>query len=271
MKFLNMIATGVALLGLAGCASLAVAPPSEVSLNEAPFTITVPKTLNRSDSLLKGVELGYLRKLGYLRNNVESPVRTIYQVSFKEDKNNSELVTEACEGHLHYDGSIDQSCIYFDSKVLVTDAGDSYKIEIKPYRKRLVQGKDAMFLPIKLPVANVNKWREWISNQTVSVNSEYSSKYSTESIKGNFDRNLSKHTWKSGESDAASKQFEDTYALSIDDANVEIGVSIFPYQNGSLVKTRIKANATNFKEVSSIDWQTILNNVNDKLDNVVNQ
>lgn len=266
MKSLNMMGTGVALLGLAGCASLAVAPPSEIRLNEQPFTITVPKSLNSSNSLLKGVNLGSFTNTGGKR-----PIRKFYSMSFKEDKNNSELVTEACKGDLHDNGLRYQSCIYFDSKVLVTDAGDSYKIEIKPYRKRLVQGKNAVFLPIALPVADVNKWNEWISKQTVSVNSEYSSKYSSESIKGNFDRNLSKYTWRSGESDAASKQFKDTYALSIDDANVKIGVSIFPYKNGSIAKTRIMAKYTNLKKESSIDWQTILKNVNNKLDDVVNQ
>jgi len=267
MKSTQIIITGVIVVGLAGCASRSVAPPSEIQINAEPFIIDVQKNVNNSDTLLKGVKLS-----SFTNTRGEAPIYYFYSVSFKQDIINSELITEACRGTLHSSGSKYKSCIYFYSKVKVSESNDHYEIEIKPTKKRLVQGHNAVFFPIDLPSANVDKLYEWISNQSVSINAEYTTEFPPESIKANFDRNLPKYTWERGESNAASKQYKDTYSLELNNnVSVKIGTSVYPYKNGSLIKTRIFANHKTMKNIQLVDWSKILQNVSKKIDLVVNQ
>ena len=261
------------MLALVGCSSLnleshfTVAPPSEVSLDEEPFTITVPKNLSDGGSFLKGVRLRPFKDV-----ERSGSVRNFSSVSFTTDEDNSELITAACEGDLHDNGSEYESCVYFDSKVLVEDTGNSYIIRIKPYRKRLVQGKSVILLPIELPRVNVANWRRWIAVQSVSISSEYTSEYSTESVKANFDRNLVKNNPnRVDESNAASKQFSEIYSVGIDGARLKVGISIFPYQDGSLVEARVSAEHRVLHSVNSIDWFSVLTDLNGRLSDIVAQ
>ncbi|MDA3868741.1 MAG: hypothetical protein PF589_02060 [Gammaproteobacteria bacterium] len=172
MKSLNMIAIGVAVLGLTGCASFTVAPPTEENITAEPFTIKVPKNLNNNETQLKGVQLNsFTNKWG------RSPVRDFFSVTFKSNNDNSELITEACKGELHDSGLQHKSCLYFDSKVSINENDSFYLIEIKPFKKREVQGKNAIFLPIDLPVVNVDKLYEWLSKQSIALKKEYISKF----------------------------------------------------------------------------------------------
>lgn len=255
---------GFGLLGLAGCAATSVAPPAESPLSGDPFTIIVPKDLNGStNGILKGVRLGSF-------NNVwgQSPIRSFFSVSFVESA--TELTTEICRGDLHDHGSTFKSCVFYDSRITVSEEDNSFKITLTPYRVRVAQGRNPIFLPIGLPEVNLKKWYGWLSSQTVVTSHKATSQYGPESIKGNFDRKLQRYSRRELQADAALKQFKDTYVFNIDNnSTAVVGTSIYPYKNGTLVEMYIEGRGDTVDGLTIRDWTTSLTSLKKNLDEVV--
>ena len=252
---------------MSGCVTLQVAQPTEEKITVEPFMISVPKSLENGDSLLKGVRLGSFQNTKWKQS-----IADFYSVQFKEVKASSELTTEICRGDLHRSGGRYQSCVYYDARVSVEEAQTGYRIAITPYRVRSVQGKNAIFLPIDLPKVSIKNWYAWVSSQTVFAKYKSTAQYAPESIKGNFDRNLKKNSWQKGKSDAALKQFKDNYVIRFDDkVETDIGAAFFPYRDGALVEALVVGKSFTKNGKTSQDWSAVLAKVTAKLDQIVKE
>lgn len=135
---------------------------------------------------------------------------TLFSVRFHEATPSGVLTTEICRGDLHDSGKRFKSCLFYDSRIAIFEDTSSYWIIVTPYQFDTLQERNAVFLPIRLPDTNVNMWYEWISNHTIAVRHKATSQYSTESIKGNFDRKLTRFSFKEEQADVALNQFKDT-------------------------------------------------------------
>jgi hypothetical protein len=162
-KIIKLAVTIIFSTTISACAVLQTAPPSESSITASPFVVKVPKTLENNSGMFKGVSLG-----DFENRSRASSVHTFYSVNFIVDEPKSELETRACRGDYHPSTSTRyKSCVSYYSTVSVEELSDHYLIEISPYKRRAVQGKNALFLPIKLPMVDVPQLYKWMSNQYV--------------------------------------------------------------------------------------------------------
>lgn len=259
MKLTKIFFLSIIILSFSGCALTTVAPPSESAISADAFEIIVPKNLIPiNSSFLKGVKLNSFKNLSKVKSNNE--IKHFFSVDFKENIEESELKTEVCRGEIYSSGLIKKSCIFYDAKVTIQEQDSIYKIIINPYKMSVLQGRNILFLPIKLPEASLNDWYGWLLNQTVSYEYKKTSHFPPESIKGNFDRNLKKHIWKKGESDTGLRQFKDVYFLEFGQgSSMQIGASFFPYREGSLVELSLRGESGSVAGKKQQDWSDKIN------------
>lgn len=253
------------LLSLYGCGT--VKPPTESVVNAAPFIITVSKAASDDKYLLKGVVLHSFTKF----TTAYRELKDVSIVNFTENMAKSELVTEICKGQRGGSSRrIFKSCVYYTSSVSIADNKSFYTISIKPYKKRSVQGS-YLFSPIKLPKADINRWYELVSNQSLAYRLKLVSEFPPESSKANFDRTLEAGRWEDGKASAATKQFKNVYSYdSIENIKVRLGVAFYPYKKGSLAQFYLKSYMAPSKGIKSTDWVSVTEKVTDKMTKVMN-
>ena len=268
MKNRSILVSSAIVLTLSGCAGMEASPPTETHIDANEFVINAPLSLlkSQSNALLKGFKPNSFRDV-----RGQSPIWSFYSVNFKEENNNSMLLTEICSGDLHDRGNVYKSCVFYESRVTVEENDSSQKIKIKPIKKRTVQGKNAIFFPIDIPSTDINKWYEYVSNQTIYFDLKYNTKYPVEALKANFDRKLDEYRWGNGESDVASKQFINSYELRLsNNASAIIGASFYPYQDGALVQIRVKASSALKTGEMFLDWSSIVQEITEITESAVN-
>jgi hypothetical protein len=259
----SFVALSVAGL-LSGCGAtsfISVAPPSETAISATPFTIVVPKDIEGSAANLKGVQLSpFQNRSGQLE---------FFSVQY-EQKQSNELTTSVCRGDAHNTGRKYQSCVHIDSQVSIQEHADSYEIIVNPIKSRSEQGRSAIMLPIALPDVDVNKWYAWTSNQTVAYKGKTTASFSPESIKGNFDRKLKRHSWGNSQADGALRQFKDTYIINLGDGmRAVVGAAFFPYRDGTMIEYYIKGEAGTQNGVTSRDWNKAISLARAEIDKVI--
>lgn len=267
MKPLKLIMLLTASTLLASCAGGAKIKPTATALSDKPFVLEVPKGLTGEESLLKGVKIKDYKK--FKRGE---GVRDFFSVKIIEHPKVSELTTEICRGEYFPSArSYNKSCVFYDAKVSITENTASYTIAIAPYKLRSEQGRNALFFPIDLPKAGINQWYNWVARQSIHFSYEATSKYPSESIKGNFDRSFQKYT-SLGQKDAALKQFKDSYILPrVGDTHVSVGASFYPYREGSLVKSEFVAEDFDRNGKTVVDWVSVVNKAKSMVDGVVSK
>lgn len=258
MRIVSTLLLALGLGTLYGCGTMGVAPQITETVSAEPFVAVVPKNLiNKEASLLKGLRLTPFKN----KKDVGQPIETFYSVEFTENKEASQLETAVCRGDYHVSTqSTHSSCVYYDAKVSVSDLGESYKVSIEPFQVRTKKGKNAIFIPIKPPVVTMDMWYGWLSDHDVFVAHKAESKYSPESIKGNFDRKLENYLWGEGKKDAALRQYKTTYLMSlVGPLKAYVGASFYPYRDGTIVEFKVKGESKHEKGNKSVDWATGMN------------
>jgi len=256
------------IFSLSGCQTVqnltAIAPPTETSIDGKVVTINVPKGINSSDSDFKGIFFQNAENSFY---DQSGNILKYTSFNFQVVKPN-ELEQKVCKGEQMRNGQRYQSCIYLDSKFQIVDKHELYQIDIKPYRIRSVQGRDAIYLPIGLPKLSIDDWYSLFAKQRMSFVYKMTSTYSPESIKGNFDRKLERLNFeRSSRDNAALRQYKDTYKINVaSNVTVRIGASFYPYKNGTLVETYIDAESISGQP----DWNVNTALIKSKLDQTIN-
>ena len=259
-----------------GNACATVSAPAESPLDGAPIVIRAPKDLQHADDRWKGV---HLESIDYTReqedilpgvHSTNNPIRDFFSVHFT-DATPGELTTTVCRGEQHPDGHRYRSCVFFDAHVVATEGPDDVRFVVTPWRRRTEQGRNAIFIPIDLPKATVADWYRYLSTQSVVSQHRITSKFSPESLKGNFDRRLPRQDEREREADAALRQFKDAYVIEEKDGTTtRVGAAFYPYRDGALVELVLLGRSRGGPTPTSLDWAATLAAVRAKLDGIAN-
>lgn len=259
------------IFALASCST--TKPLITNNLAAKPFTIIAPKNLIQDKTtFFEGIILK-----SFIKDKRISPkLEKYYSVEFAEQPQKKILVTSACNGErITSTNSKFQSCIHFDSRVIVEDNGETFNISLIPYQARSEQGRNALFFPISPPSIDLNNWYGWVAKHNIKFRDNIISKYSPESIKANFDRsfmrldNRAAEEWLITKGDEGNRQFFDRYLMKLENEfSALVAAHFYPYKDGSMVELIIEGRSKNIS-LRTIDWITIINQIQSKLQNAV--
>jgi hypothetical protein len=253
-----------------------VSTPAESPLTDPPVIISVPKDLEGTSEPWKGLHFQTIDRTQAQEDilpGVHSTANTIvdfFAVKFLE-ATPGQLTTSICRGEQHDDGHRYGSCVFYDARLAITEEPTQFRLVITPFRVRTEQGRNAIFIPIALPKVTVADWYRYVSTQSVAAHHKLTSKYGPESIKGNFDRRLSRSSDQDREADAALRQFKDTYVIEEKDGTTtRVGAAFYPYRDGALVELYLLGATRGQKSATSLDWAATMAAVKTKLDAIAN-
>lgn len=224
-KILLLIAIHLIVLGC----GITAAPPVISSINSGSNIILhIPTGLYiESDSKeLHGIS--FVDTLRYYRtsNNIQDMIGIKFEVS------KGMLNVSNINGELFSSGKKMYSSITY-KMTTKEEQNDSYtKIVITPYEKIEVQGKDPLFIPYKMPVFTYDMLLENMKNIQFKKEYEFNSEYNVDSIRGNFERIMSKNNLNRN---TDYVKLTESYTGKSENCTIDIRAGFFPYQNGSKV------------------------------------
>jgi hypothetical protein len=262
----NLALALVPALLISGCNVLQTQPPQSLAVSGAPFTIELPKDLNYSQGDGWGLDF-----YSFKNKNFSGTIQHFFSVEFDAEQELNALSTNICRGEIMESGSTFQSCVKYTADINMQTFADSVKLTITPKEKTVAQGRNAIFIPISLPEIDLEDWYGYLSSQKITTSKiKVTSPYPSESVKGNFDRMLSQHKWGSGQADAAHRQFQNTYKITVNaDTDVLVSAGFYPYRDGSIVEYVITGVSGNNKNLRTINWNLTLKEVKAKIASVI--
>jgi hypothetical protein len=250
--------------------------PAETALSAAPVTLRVPRDLEGGQEAWRGVHLEAIDRTQEQEDllpglhSTNNPIRDFFSVSFTRVA--GDLVTRICRGEQYSDGARKGSCVFYDAHVELLEEPDAFRFTITPWRKRTEQGRNAIFVPIDLPKVELGDWYRYVTHQSAATHHKITSKFGPESIKGNFDRRLSRHDFGEAEANGALRQFKDTYLFERKDgSSARVGAAFYPYRDGSLVELYILGSTPGEPSASSRDWSALMSAVKSELDAIATE
>jgi hypothetical protein len=258
----SALQTSVYALVLGTALGCAPGKPAEYPLVGSPITVLTPKNLDGSGAQLKGV---FLHPVHHTESN-DGNIEEFSAVDFPT-RTPGELTVRSCRGDRHDTGSIYQSCVSFDGRVDVVEEPEQWRLTVTPTRRRDEPGRNALFLPIDPPESDLSDWYYHVSHQSVRTHLRIESTFPPEALKANFDRLLRRID--QGVADGAIRQFKDAYGF--DDANgtsTRIGVSFYPYHDGSLAELVVLAESTGVQASTTLDWTAHLKSVQERMEKI---
>lgn len=269
----SLSALSITCLLLTSCATAPVAPPEQKSVSGMKFKITLPAGLEGENELLRGADINEFNNSQ--QNTNAKSIRYYRNFTIEQDATTSTLITRRCDGTEQTGILADHwwTCVVYKSRVSVSSLEGGYQVEIIPFERTIEKQPNSLGVTRKTPKHTADDWYGLMSHQYLSAKHRGTSQYPPESLKANFDRNLEQRA-RGGYEDleSALKQYKDVYVLTSPAAgNFTIfgGVSIYPYQNGSLAETEIYGVHSNKKGNSAIDWLSAYGAVMNKLEAVV--
>jgi hypothetical protein len=261
----TLLGLSIAML-ISGCMATKKPPQIELITNAESFEVILP--LGAESEGTTGWNIDFRPFTNYTIAK-GSTIKDFYQITYNEVTSSSELTTNICRGQKFETGSVFKSCINYLADVKTTRSEDDLKVIITP--KKEIKQVGGFMMDISLPNVNISDYFGYLSSQEVTVRSKITSKYSSEAIKGNFDRLLKRHKWENGQADAAHRQFKDTYLMTLNNnTDVHISVGFYPYRDGSIVEFVATGISSKNNQTRSINWSTIFNEIEEKLKGVVN-
>ncbi|MCF2908318.1 hypothetical protein L1285_08280 [Pseudoalteromonas sp. DL2-H2.2] len=198
-----------------------------------------------------------------------SNIYNYFSVDYTANTQTSELDISACNGERYPNGTDYKSCASYLADVTVTKKENHKILTITPKLKSLSRGGFLIFKPI--PKMTIDKLYGYLSRQEITFKGNITSKFNTESIKGNFDRLMTRHSWRAGQADAAHRQFKDTYTLTLSTGEqVVISAGFYPYRDGSIVEYVVNSITQNDPSVRQVDWVKTSEEVKKHIEKVVN-
>lgn len=251
-------------LSLAGCKATSVAPQN-IAMTNTPYTIKLPKTLDYS----KGHAWGISFNDEMIWSGGTPEVKRFEGHTTSIDENNS-IRTEVCKGsETVQTGAVYQSCVTYHASTSFVDKDDHSELTLIPENIVTNQGRSILFLPIALPKASEGEWFNLIADHSVWKSSKIDSEYPSDSIKGNFDRLLTRYSRRKASANEYHRQYRNAYSMVVDGIEVVISADFYPYKNGSLVDLVIEAKGNAKVAGQSIDWTVILEQVDDRIQAVI--
>lgn len=264
MKITNYLPVVLLSGALVGCKATAPAAPPQALTNMESFEIVLPKDVVGNEKTWN-VDFRPFQNGNY----GSSGIFDFFSVDYKADKNNSELNISACNGERYDTGRVYQSCTSYLSDIKITEKENHRVLTITPKLKS--ESKGGLLIPEPIPNITFDKLYGYLSSQEVTFKGNITSKFNSESIKGNFDRLMPRYSWKRGKADVAHRQFKDTYSLTLSSGeSVVISAGFYPYRDGSIVEYVVKATTENNPRMRKIDWVKASKEVKDQIEKIVN-
>ena len=120
-------------------------------------------------------------------------------------------------------------------------------------------------IPISTPSATEQGWYSYMSGHSAYYSNKLESEYPSESIKGNFDRLLSRNVVGSGRVNAATRQYRNLYKMNVDGFEILISAEFFPYKNCSIVDYVVQGVSNPDSNTKFVDWTGVMKQIDARL------